>query len=630
MSSDPPEITGASYAKLGESWITPATDVLATATSWSSSSPPFPTYALPSPEPSISLSIAGIDAVVVGLSTTFSLTPYVPPSISSYRPIYSALPDGSFVTPTFLESMGRANGLLFALGAFIAFFIRNIIVSISYVRRGRVKHKYLFYALLVSQILGPVGLVPLIVSYFKPLDCTVVNRVTFMSVVLSQSLLMTGILGVKAYRCLSDSKVVLAVISAFQLGIVTCAVCDLVGLQGKKHILGSCALAGHTRFVQIVFFLFCAEGLFICTCFVRALWKSSRTSTIPGRLSIHLTSASEQSVNRRRSTNVQDPPRSRRGWWDYVPEVPKVSEPQSPDGPKTEDKGNGSGMLWASFRWLIMREDVPAYAYQRKPSLPGPYPLRHPGIPLRPRGRDQNTHPDFGRLRGQPHPAQRSPSLSASTRRLGKFIPRMELFKEVMRNELGYTAFLAITCAVSAVLSTVGVNLGLLFSPGGWTGLNWLVMSLLVVHSFSRVVRRHEREALLQHPAAWDPMYRAEEALFTSRHRQPESWRYWSNDGCAHCRTNHGSGEEDRRSSVEKSSTEASRDIRRPGHPSLSWLRPRSSSTSSLPSFEIKTAASTPTPLSSFHAVSVTGEPSIRSVKSASPSESGEVPNDRS
>lgn len=28
--------------------------------------------------------------------------------------------------------------------------------------------------------------------------------------------------------------------------------------------------------------------------------------------------------------------------------------------------------------------------------------------------------------------------------------------------------------------------------------------------SFGRVVRRHEREAILQHPSAWDPVYRAE------------------------------------------------------------------------------------------------------------------------
>ena len=30
------------------------------------------------------------------------------------------------------------------------------------------------------------------------------------------------------------------------------------------------------------------------------------------------------------------------------------------------------------------------------------------------------------------------------------------------------------------------------------------------MHSFRRVVRRHEREAILKHPAAWDHLYRAQ------------------------------------------------------------------------------------------------------------------------
>lgn len=33
---------------------------------------------------------------------------------------------------------------------------------------------------------------------------------------------------------------------------------------------------------------------------------------------------------------------------------------------------------------------------------------------------------------------------------------------------------------------------------------------MLTMHSFDRVVRRHEQEALLQHPSAWEPFCRAE------------------------------------------------------------------------------------------------------------------------
>lgn len=37
-----------------------------------------------------------------------------------------------------------------------------------------------------------------------------------------------------------------------------------------------------------------------------------------------------------------------------------------------------------------------------------------------------------------------------------------------------------------------------------------LLLSLCTLGSFGEVVRRHERDAILQHPAAWDPVYRAE------------------------------------------------------------------------------------------------------------------------
>ena len=37
-----------------------------------------------------------------------------------------------------------------------------------------------------------------------------------------------------------------------------------------------------------------------------------------------------------------------------------------------------------------------------------------------------------------------------------------------------------------------------------------VVISLCTMHSFSRVVRRHELESVLQHPAAWDRMLRAD------------------------------------------------------------------------------------------------------------------------
>ena len=51
-------------------------------------------------------------------------------------------------------------------GFLLALFLRNIIVSVQYIWRGKVKNKLLFYLLLVSQALAPFSVVPIIVSFF--------------------------------------------------------------------------------------------------------------------------------------------------------------------------------------------------------------------------------------------------------------------------------------------------------------------------------------------------------------------------------------------------------------------------------------------------------------------------------
>lgn len=38
------------------------------------------------------------------------------------------------------------------------------------------------------------------------------------------------------------------------------------------------------------------------------------------------------------------------------------------------------------------------------------------------------------------------------------------------------------------------------------------ILSLLVIHSFGRVIKRLEREAIIQHPSTWDPIYHVEKA----------------------------------------------------------------------------------------------------------------------
>lgn len=108
--------------------------------------------------------------VVIVLSTTVIIKDYPlyysPTPISSFRPTWRALPDGSLIAPPYDQDFLNANLNLFVLGAVAAVFIRNILASVSYLRRGKVKKKTLFYLLLFSQLLAPLSLIPVIISYF--------------------------------------------------------------------------------------------------------------------------------------------------------------------------------------------------------------------------------------------------------------------------------------------------------------------------------------------------------------------------------------------------------------------------------------------------------------------------------
>ncbi|KAF7791960.1 hypothetical protein EIP86_002986 [Pleurotus ostreatoroseus] len=94
--------------------------------------------------------------------------------------------------------------------------------------------------------------------------------------------------------------------------------------------------------------------------------------------------------------------------------------------------------------------------------------------------------------------------------RLSKYMPRMQLLRQVLKNELYYTALVTVIYVVLAVMTLIGMYDTFVMDAMGWIAISWFVVSLFTMHSFSRVVRRHEHEAILQHPSAWDPIYRAE------------------------------------------------------------------------------------------------------------------------
>jgi hypothetical protein len=137
--------------------------------------PPPPTAA-PTPPPSACCSPSA-DQVVVHLSTTFTISDYhryYDSPIQSFTPTYDTLPDGSLVTPPYLHSLKNTYSNLIFLSVLTAVFFRNILVSGDYIWRGKVKKKSLFYLLFASQLLGPVDLLPSLISYtHDSVNCTV-------------------------------------------------------------------------------------------------------------------------------------------------------------------------------------------------------------------------------------------------------------------------------------------------------------------------------------------------------------------------------------------------------------------------------------------------------------------------
>jgi hypothetical protein len=182
---------------------------------------------------------------------------------------------------------------------------------------------------------------------------------------------------------------------------------------------------------------------------------------------------------------------TRRGWWDYVP------DPQIPS--------TAQGLSLA-------KPDQSVHTARSKlNTLFGRSVNKHPP-PLQPHRTKTAMSKECQRLQtGSPELAARgtSPAPSSSSR-LGKFVPSIHLFQKVIKDELLYTTFITATCVVVAVLAVIGVNFKNGLTVTGWIALNWSIISLLAIHSFGRVVRRHERDALLQHPLTCDVLVRAE------------------------------------------------------------------------------------------------------------------------
>ncbi|KAG5221446.1 hypothetical protein IMY05_C4401001800 [Salix suchowensis] len=88
----------------------------------------------------------------------------------------------------------------------------------------------------------------------------------------------------------------------------------------------------------------------------------------------------------------------------------------------------------------------------------------------------------------------------SSLSRISKFMPRMILFRTVMKDELCYTAIITGTCVLVAILSIIGLNLQNGLTVNGWILLNWWCGEMKEMPSFSILPRGIQLSAQTKQP----------------------------------------------------------------------------------------------------------------------------------
>lgn len=416
---------------------------------------------------------------------------YAPTPIQSFQPTWRPLPDGSLITPPYDVDSFNASMNLFVLGAASAVFIRNILASISYLRRGKVKKKTLFYLLLFSQLLAPLSLTPVIISHFwTGLGCNLVAILSYSASTTSLGILITGIMGLKAYKCLENTPLVPIVMGILQVSTTAVVVAELVATRTFRRLTGSCVQAINERYTRFFVALQVVQALFVCFCFGYASYRSRKNPAARGRISLRMSMEDTFELPPFVSTEAQQEPRKARGWWDYVPKQ------ESMIGRQDNKKGFGSfATALEQLRGQAEPSDPPfAVMQERKPSTINLIDL-------------DSIKKDKDKDESQPHPnpfhdsyGRQSPAPSTNSR-FSRLFPRMELFRKVLNDELLYTTCITVACLAVATLVAISVNFQTGLSITGWIAIMWAFISLLVVHSLGRVVHRHEREAWIQQSA---------------------------------------------------------------------------------------------------------------------------------
>lgn len=431
--------------------------------------------------------------VVVKLNAIFTITPSDLPG-----PVYHLLGDGSLISPLFFHDLSATYLALVIMASLFTVFARNVALSAAFLCSGRVRKKSLLYTLFLSQLLAPVSILSLLVAQFHPnFDCRLIMRIAVASAGISFSLLISGILGVKAYRCLDNSRLVLVVLVTLRTAAIVILVLDLASLTSYRSLAGRCYRQSNPISYAFIILLF-VESLFVCLCFLYAVWKSRGSAAVRGRITVSLSLDNIADPTPKESIESNKTTHSRRGWWDYVSTVdnpPPFSQRSRRTQSLSRDSNIPMGGLSKSRTGERMRDPDNMPSRPPIPPLPTETPLNRTSI-IRVSTTFPNTRND-----AFPHRSS-SPAIS-SISRISRYMPRVALFGEVMRDELFYTTFITASTAASVIMTIVGVSSTGPTDHIAWMAFDWALISCLVMHCFGRVIRRHEHEALLQQSSAW-------------------------------------------------------------------------------------------------------------------------------
>jgi hypothetical protein len=134
------------------------------------------------------LSTATRTVGIIPFTTTLTVDIFPTPrpaNLDAYLPSYVAVADvrpmpipfsgilmtlhsqGSLITPLYDQSSMHEHMRIFITGALLMLFIRNILVSIDYLRRTSSRDRTLFWLLVLSQIWGPVRFIPIAAGFFS-------------------------------------------------------------------------------------------------------------------------------------------------------------------------------------------------------------------------------------------------------------------------------------------------------------------------------------------------------------------------------------------------------------------------------------------------------------------------------